>query len=221
VKVALIADLHGYLPDIPKADVLIIAGDVCPDNKFTLIDRDACADVQVEWLEKQFTPWLAAQPVAQTVMIWGNHDFVGEAREWPDVGAKILHNEMTTLGGLKILGVPWTYVPPGTRWALQRKPEQLFDVWHNAEEIDVDILITHGPPLGVGDGVLYFNGVVHTGDPGLARYAARKKPLLHVFGHIHEGRGVYDEGERRKIRNVAFVDDRYAPYPFPIQVVDL
>lgn len=50
----------------------------------------------------------------------------------------------------------------------------------------VDIMITHGPPLGIRD-------TTHRGDQvgcrHLRRAVGRCKPKLHVFGHIHESAG--------------------------------
>lgn len=50
----------------------------------------------------------------------------------------------------------------------------------------IDLLITHGPPYARMDGT-------KTGDlagcPHLLRAAMRSRPLLHCFGHIHEGWG--------------------------------
>lgn len=49
-----------------------------------------------------------------------------------------------------------------------------------------DILLTHGPPLRVHD--LATRGV-HAGCPALLERVSQIQPRLHVFGHIHEGRG--------------------------------
>ncbi|KAJ5808002.1 hypothetical protein N7474_009271 [Penicillium riverlandense] len=50
----------------------------------------------------------------------------------------------------------------------------------------VDMMITHGPPLGIFDEVAHGARV---GCPHLLRAAERARPRLHVFGHIHEGYG--------------------------------
>ena len=66
MKAALIADTHGILPsNIPdKADIIIHAGDICPDN----VD-------QYHWLETKWAQWALRldRPVYAT---FGNHDFV-------------------------------------------------------------------------------------------------------------------------------------------------
>lgn len=51
---------------------------------------------------------------------------------------------------------------------------------------DVDIVMTHGPPLGVLD---YTDSKVRAGSSSLFRAVARAQPRLHCFGHIHEGWG--------------------------------
>jgi predicted phosphodiesterase len=50
---------------------------------------------------------------------------------------------------------------------------------------NVDIMLTHGPPQGVRD-LAYERNV---GCEHLLRAVARARPLLHCFGHIHEGHG--------------------------------
>lgn len=51
---------------------------------------------------------------------------------------------------------------------------------------DVDIIMTHGPPEGVLD--LTTLGT-HAGCRHLLRALHRAKPMIHCFGHIHEGWG--------------------------------
>ena len=50
----------------------------------------------------------------------------------------------------------------------------------------IDVMMTHGPPLGVLDATTRGE---HVGCAHLLRAAQRCKPRLHCFGHIHEGWG--------------------------------
>ncbi|KAG8531158.1 uncharacterized protein KY384_004516 [Bacidia gigantensis] len=51
----------------------------------------------------------------------------------------------------------------------------------------VDIMITHGPPRGILDATF---DKVPVGCKNLRRAVERAKPLVHCFGHIHEGWGI-------------------------------
>lgn len=51
---------------------------------------------------------------------------------------------------------------------------------------EIDIMLTHGPPLGILDQVLYGP---KAGCEHLLQACSRARPRLHVFGHIHEGFG--------------------------------
>ncbi|EAS33955.2 Ser/Thr protein phosphatase [Coccidioides immitis RS] len=51
---------------------------------------------------------------------------------------------------------------------------------------DVHILLTHGPPLGFLD-LVHSNR--HVGCQHLRGAVGRARPLIHCFGHIHEGHG--------------------------------
>ncbi|KEQ69760.1 Metallo-dependent phosphatase, partial [Aureobasidium namibiae CBS 147.97] len=52
-------------------------------------------------------------------------------------------------------------------------------------EQEIDIICTHGPPYKHGDMTAHGN----VGCPHLLKAVARAKPLVHCFGHIHEGWG--------------------------------
>ena len=65
--------------------------------------------------------------------------------------------------------------------------EELAKRWAQIPD-DTDVLITHGPPLGIGDCT---GGRRHGGDDELLARVLKLSPALHIFGHIHEGRGVY------------------------------
>jgi hypothetical protein len=50
----------------------------------------------------------------------------------------------------------------------------------------VDVMMTHGPPMGILDATTRGE---HVGCQHLLRAARRCKPVLHCFGHIHEAWG--------------------------------
>ena len=83
---------------------------------------------------------------------------------------------------------------------------------------DSEILITHGPPLGFGDSCQM--GDLSVGCEDLYNTVTeRVKPLYHIFGHIHEGYGLYTDGTTKFI-NAASVDFEYNAVNKPI-VFDL
>ena len=90
---------------------------------------------------------------------------------------------------------------------------------------NIDIVMTHGPPKGILDWCPQGN----VGCPNLLRAVRRVKPLMHCFGHIHEGHGVDAVDWKKKQQPVAerpprkneavhryFEDDPIEnPYPKP------
>lgn len=58
---------------------------------------------------------------------------------------------------------------------------------------NVDIVMTHGPPRGILDTVPsreHLGDVDHLGCDALLKAVGRSRPLMHCFGHLHEGYGV-------------------------------
>ena len=71
-----------------------------------------------------------------------------------------------------------------------------------------DIVVSHGPPLGFGDLAPRPAGGEHVGSPSLRNRLLAVRPRLCVFGHIHEGRGVYRQ-DGTVFANASLVDHRY------------
>jgi Icc-related predicted phosphoesterase len=210
VRVAAISDLHGFLPDVPACDVLLVAGDVCPV-------QDHALDYQRRWLEGPFSDWLNDLEAGAIVGIAGNHDFVAEAD--PELMRALpwtyLCDEATDAGGLKIHGSPWTVT--FMEWAFMKDEEDLVATWARIPD-DVDVLVTHGPPFGSGD--LAVHGL-HVGSETLATRLSELEGLrLHVFGHIHEAGGSRDTDGDTTLANVSYVDFDYRPAQ-PAAVFDL
>ena len=183
MKICAISDLHGYLPDIPECDLLLIAGDICPHKPEW---------EQYQWLISHFKPWLEQQKMP-VIGVAGNHDWPLEKN--PERVKRLelpwtyLRDSSTIFNGLKIYGSP--YSKQYFDWAFMMEELQLAGKWNEIPD-DTDILIVHGPPKYYGDWVLRGS---NEGSESLTWRIQQVKPKLVVFGHIHEGRGEWRYGD--------------------------
>ena len=202
----MISDTHAQhrRVDIPDGDVLVHAGDITRRGGL-----DDLAD---------FNAWLGTLPHRHKVVIAGNHDwcFVNSRFEARGclTNATYLQDEATEIDGVRFWGSPWQ--PWFLDWAFNlARGVALQEVWAKIP-IDTDVLITHGPPLGILD-------MTTRGEPvGCEDLLARidiVQPALHVFGHIHEGGGMKAHG-RTTFVNASTLDERYQ-IAHPVRVVDL
>lgn len=82
MRIVTLSDQHGYLPEIPTCDLLIIAGDVCPDRFGPFLAMHD-PDQQKSWFNRKVRPWLAKAPATHKILTWGNHDWCGQACSFP------------------------------------------------------------------------------------------------------------------------------------------
>jgi Icc-related predicted phosphoesterase len=215
VVIRAVSDLHGNLPEIESCNLLLIAGDVCPDfsgkDHFSSLEDGRFK--QGDWLDTDFRPWLEKVPADEIVGIAGNHDYVFEHHDLvPDLPWTYLEDAEANVLGFKVYGTPW--VPNLPFWAFYGDDRRL-KMSREAIPSDLDILMTHGPPYGYGDivGAKYGpRAGTSVGDIPLRDSLDRINATLHVFGHIHEGRGTWNR-DGHIMANVAMVDEFYDPYP--------
>lgn len=210
---------HNLIPPLPAGDVLLHAGD------FT------CFGSESEVLE--FARWFARQPQRHKVVIAGNHDVCLDTertlaagaptddvkRRFVDIvnagGGVYLEDQAAEVAGLRIWGSPWQPFFGDGAFNLGRGRPCL-EKW-SLIDAGVDVLVTHGPPFGRGD-------LCHDGRRAgcldlLYQVQTRIRPKIHVFGHIHEDRGVSSDGITDFV-NATTCDVLYRPIHPPI-VVDL
>jgi hypothetical protein len=84
----------------------------------------------------------------------------------------------------KVYGSP--YVPNNREWGFAYKPGTARGLWDTIPS-DTDIVVTHTPPRGHCDMAVHDD---RTGCEELLHGLHRVRPMLSVFGHIHEARGV-------------------------------
>ena len=211
-RLVCISDTHNQHPHIkvPGGDVLIHAGDIT--------SRGSAAEMA------KFGEWLRVLPHKYKIVICGNHDFIGE--DDPDgtrrllADAIYLQDSSVDICGLKIFGSAWTPYFGGWAFNLPRGP-MLADKWAEIPE-DVEVVVTHGPPMLIGDQV-HGEGTLAIENVGCSDLAARLRQLpklkAHVYGHIHDGHGLRTINGIHYV-NAAVLNDRYQIAYSPI-VLDL
>jgi len=210
-KIAIFSDSHGYLPKIPKCDLVICAGDSIPCTQ-------AFHDLNLQrmWFESEFNSW-AKDLTAPVIFIAGNHDRCYDFSSRPYVPRAVyLQDNFIKAGNLKIWGSPYS-LPFGKGWAFNRTEEQLTKIYEKIPA-DVDVIVSHGPPYGFGDKAYRDkDSFEHTGSRELLKTIDRVKPKLLTTGHIHEAAGLYQYGDTTII-NFSLRNERYQLVREPIVV---
>lgn len=191
MRIVMISDMHSNLDfKLPEADLLLIAGDICPAYG----DKGLSIDLQYQWLQDNFRPWLNQQPVKEVVFIAGNHDWIFEiARSYvPFLGdnCHYLEDSFIDIMGIKIYGTPQQ--PIFCDWAFNRTEEQLKRYFENIPT-GLDILISHCPPYGILDEVGISKRPRKIGSKSLRDIIRKRKPKIVVFGHNHDRYGIEEK----------------------------
>lgn len=221
MKVVFISDTHNRHNKVmvPPCDILIHCGD------FTFQGLKS----EVE----NFAIWLNLQPAKHIIVIPGNHEKVMEAclsgteinsKEWITnhcPRAKVLIHEAIELEGIKFFGSPWTPYFFNWAWNAGRTLTEaahvfkpfIGDLWKDIP-IDTQVLVTHGPPVGILDEVAdYRSGrLISVGCSELSKKIKDLKDLkVHAFGHLHLNGGRLLEVDGVKYINAAICNDDYKP----------
>jgi Icc-related predicted phosphoesterase len=143
MKCVAVGDTHGMYRkiNIPDGDVFIHAGDILGRGKLSELE--------------DLNDWLSNLPHKHKIIIAGNHDWCFQDAE--DEARAILTNgvylqdELIKIEGINFYGSPWQ--PWFLDWAfnLPRGPK-IAEKWSRIPS-NTDVLITHGPPMGVLDKV--------------------------------------------------------------------
>lgn len=224
MKIVMISDTHN------KHNKLVI-----PDGDMIIHAGDATGLGRSDELRK-FINWFGSLPHKHKIIIAGNHDWglEGDQNNWDrfhsrrggmftiddmpankamalhmfkQYGIHYLENKSITIDCIKIYGSP--YQPEFGGWAFNKyRGPDIKKEWDQIPD-DVNILVTHGPPYQILDEVDHGDFV---GCEELHNRIKRLSDLkLHVFGHIHEGRGMKMHNGVTYI-NASALDENYLPY---------
>lgn len=229
MRIIAISDTHGHHRKIklPAGDVLVHAGDFCNRGSYQEFE--------------DFIVWFDQQPFEHKVFIAGNHDVCLEAMVGSEdsfmaaliktgrIKGENLHYlrdssvdiDLGIKGHKRFYGAPWQ--PNFCDWAFQReRGPEMAEKWAMIPK-DVDILITHGPAYGHGDlAPPYLSKYKrNVGCLELLKRVVEVEPLVHIYGHIHCGYGMYQSDECKTLfANAASCTEQYTPDHPPL-VIDL
>jgi Icc-related predicted phosphoesterase len=212
---------------LPKGDILVHAGDMTYRGSIPEINK------QLSWLSKNKDKY------KEIIVVPGNHDWLFEKQPQlakqmcKDNGVILLNEEEIIIEGIKFFGSPIT--PFFCNWAFNRHSEDIQVHWDIIPD-DVNVLISHGPALGILDAIPDYESVKigydnhyrpiyakkfiekRAGCPKLLEKIKELKQLkLHIFGHIHEGYGLWNENGIQFV-NASIMDADYKSINRPIIV---
>lgn len=199
---------HAYRSPLPSADVLLHAGDL---TNFGYINEYEATAKMIATAQAELKIVIAGNHDVtldnEYYELTGKKRFhrnIGEDLDavrdtWTGEEAKkagIVYLEegistFTLRNGAKFTIYTSPYQPEFCDWAFPyERDEDRFNPPNAKNPIpswpDIDILLTHGPPMGIQDMASQGENV---GCEHLMRAVKRCRPRLHCFGHIHEGWG--------------------------------
>lgn len=167
-----------------------------------------------EW--NSFYSWFVNLPIKYKIYVPGNHDSylyhnISYVKSMLPENFYILDRKFVTINDITFYGDPYT--PNFGSWyfmddeiGLKRTYEMLLDV-------DIDVVITHGPPFGIRD---LAPPKRHCGSTSLMEFIANTQPKYHLFGHIHDENVIINNNgisviNNTKYINASYVNNEYQP----------
>ncbi|MCS7078237.1 MAG: metallophosphatase domain-containing protein [Bacteroidia bacterium] len=206
MRLVCFSDTHGSHHDIsvPLGDIAIHAGDFTRTGSICEV--------------KDFITWYAKLPHKYKVLIAGNHDKCFETDKEaalslisPDI--LYLEDSGVQIENFYVWGSPYT--PRFLNWAFgKQRGEEILYHWRKIP-LQTSILVTHAPPKNILDTTHKGKRV---GCQDLADVLEALTSLrLHVFGHIHEARGIHKQRDCIFV-NASVLDQKYKKIISPITV---
>lgn len=168
------------------------------EEKFRDIDLIiSCGDLKAEYLS-----FLVTMINAPLFYVPGNHN--KKYLMNPPEGCECIDNKMITFKGIRILGLggshSYNYGPfQYTEKQMRRRISSLkFKLWWNK---GFDILVTHSPAFGVGDG----EDQCHTGFKCFLDILDKYNPKYFFHGHEHLNYGIKNK-RKRQYKNTTVVN---------------
>lgn len=141
----------------------------------------SCGDLNAEYLS-----FLVTMGRAPLLYVHGNHDRTYDVR--PPEGCDCIEDKLVTVNGLRILGLGGSmrYNGGPNQYTEREMARRLMKLWPRLIlRGGVDIVVTHSPVQGLGDG----SDLPHRGFSCFYRLLDRFHPRYLIHGHVHKSYG--------------------------------
>ncbi len=162
----------------------------------------SCGDLKPDYLS-----FLVTMGKAPVLYVHGNHD--GRYAQFPPDGCDCIDGKIVKCKGLRILGLGGcvAYRPGPHQYSEKQMKKRIrklrFQLWRHK---GVDIIVTHAPPKGCGEG----DDRAHLGFEAFLPLLDKYKPQYLLHGHVHLRYGINARRENRyKDTAVINVCERY------------
>lgn len=205
MHIAGMSDLHGDLTHhFPECDVAAYVGDFPP---LWSTAENWKSRQELDWLKQKGRRWLESnreKAELAAIIVGGNHDLFLADQETREEAIDIFEragwivlgydNPTVTIDGVKFCGYEWTPSIQGRNWAfsIDRGRPEVDESLKAQIHDDVDVVLSHGPPHGLLDG-LDTSDRWHVGCAGLSSRLYLTNPSLVMCGHVHEARSMQQE----------------------------
>lgn len=166
----------------------------------------SCGDLNADYLS-----FLVTVSRCPLLYVHGNHDASYE--EFPPEGCDCIDDKLVVYNGLRILGLGGCRryrrgAHQYTEQEMRRRIRRLrFQLWRRG---GVDIVVTHAPPKGIGDG----EDPAHWGFQALRDLLDKYHPMYLFHGHVHLGYS--HDSQRVREHNGTQVVNAFERYCFDI-----
>ena len=170
--------------------ILAISDEVCPAlYDFYVPGRLDGYDLIISCgdLKPQYLSFLVTLTRVPLLYVHGNHDGIYESR--PPEGCDCIEDDLIVYKGLRILGLGGTprYSPGPHQYSEAQMRWRIFKLkWKILKHRGVDIVVSHAPLAGVGDG----DDFAHRGYYEFLRFVDKYHPKYWLHGHIHMRYGI-------------------------------
>ena len=213
MKICIMSDLHGILPNIEPCDLVLIAGDIVPLHEQRSYPKSE------DWFYITFSKWIENLPCNKVLITAGNHDFYLERcpfpkvniSEWTKGKCEYLQDEKFIYNNKVIWGTPWVH--KFGNWAFMLEDEGLTKKYELIPK-NIDILFCHDTP-NIGDlSILppnkWSSVEVNAGNNPLAEAICKARPRYVFCGHLHKCKSKYfNINSTIEIYNVSLLDNEY------------
>ena len=142
----------------------------------------SCGDLHAAYLS-----FLVTMGRAPVLYVHGNHDIGYKIN--PPEGCDCIDGKIVVCRGLRILGLGgcMRYRPGEHQYSEKEMAKRIRKLRRDIELLGgVDIVVTHAPPSGVGDG----DDLAHQGFESLLELIDRYHPVYLLHGHVHLRYGI-------------------------------